>query len=104
MVNWEVGQTMLITGTTLKDARDFHQNELRTIVAVATDGLSVTLNAPLTYVHIATAAYQAEVALLVTGAATRTQLLSRPPQRPETQPLSRPPATRNPAAPWSATV
>ena len=28
-VNWEVGQTVLITGTTLKDARDFHQNEVR---------------------------------------------------------------------------
>ena len=63
-VNWEVGMTVVITGTTLKDARDFHQNELRQIQLVAGDGRSVTLSAALSHVHIAGAAYQAEVALL----------------------------------------
>jgi hypothetical protein len=77
-VNWDIGQTVLITTTVIYDCADewatawcekkTHQNELRQIVAVsmndATSTYLLTLNAPLTYEHYGGYEYQAEVALL----------------------------------------
>jgi hypothetical protein len=63
-VNWEAGQTVLITGTTLKDARDHHQNEEITLASVSSDGYTITLATPTAHAHFATSAYQGEVALL----------------------------------------
>ena len=33
-VNWEAGQQVLLTTTAIKDARDWHRNEVRTIASV----------------------------------------------------------------------
>ena len=62
--NWEAGQVLLITTTTLKDARDWHRNEKMTISSIDATGKVVTLTGSLAYHHEASAAYQAEVALL----------------------------------------
>jgi len=70
LVNWEVGQTILITTTELKDSRDFNRNELRVISGIARapnfSGTTtrITLDRPLTYLHYGGSEYQAEVALL----------------------------------------
>jgi len=69
-VNWEAGQQIVVVTTALKDSRDWHQNEVRTIVQVlqapAGSGAAaaVRLEVPLQYDHAATGSYQAEVALL----------------------------------------
>ena len=69
-VNWDVGMQVVVTGTALKDARDWHQNEVRTIAATAAashlgQGITqVALSAPLDFHHYGGAEYQAEVGLL----------------------------------------
>eukprot|EP01113_Clastostelium_recurvatum_P030352 TRINITY_DN3679_c0_g2_i2.p1 TRINITY_DN3679_c0_g2~~TRINITY_DN3679_c0_g2_i2.p1 ORF type:complete len:910 (+),score=157.18 TRINITY_DN3679_c0_g2_i2:178-2907(+) len=68
-VNWQAGQRIVITTTELKDSRDWHRNEERTIVAVlkTTLGTSVTaiqVDTPLLYKHFGGKEFQAEVALL----------------------------------------
>lgn len=78
-VDWEPGQTVLVTGTTLKDARDFHQNELRQVASVAGDGLAVTFTSGLDHVHAANSAYQAEVALLSRRLVVQGSELDSPP-------------------------
>lgn len=69
VVNWQIGQRIVIATTELKDARDWHRNEERTItdVKLTTLGQSVSaikLDEPLSYLHFGGSEYQAEVALL----------------------------------------
>jgi len=73
-VNWEVGQTVLLTTTALKDARDYHENEIFNIthiyrVAGPQDEVLgnvtvVHVSRPVVYRHYAGREYQAELALL----------------------------------------
>ncbi|GBG25007.1 Spermidine synthase [Hondaea fermentalgiana] len=65
-VNWQVGQQVVLTGTEIKDARDWHRNEVRTITNVAVSGefSSVTLDTALEYTHYGGPEYQGEVGLL----------------------------------------
>ena len=70
LVNWEVGQTIVVTTTALKDSLDWTQNEVRNITAVwAAPHLGaaisvVQVSSPLLYEHYGDTEYQAEVALL----------------------------------------
>jgi hypothetical protein len=69
LVNWQVGQTIVITSTELKDSRDWHANEECIIVSVfrttlGADISAVYVAAPLRYTHYGGPEYQAEVALL----------------------------------------
>lgn len=77
-VNWDVGQTILVTPTVVYDCHPQwsasycqsqpHQNELRIITSISMNSITgvyrVFLNKPLTYYHYAGYEYQAEVALL----------------------------------------
>eukprot|EP01113_Clastostelium_recurvatum_P039916 TRINITY_DN614_c0_g1_i1.p1 TRINITY_DN614_c0_g1~~TRINITY_DN614_c0_g1_i1.p1 ORF type:complete len:1844 (-),score=383.73 TRINITY_DN614_c0_g1_i1:116-5647(-) len=73
-VNWQVGQTIVITTTEVKDSRDWHRNEERIITAILRTSLgaagqnsvitAIQLNTPLDYKHFGGKEYQAEVALL----------------------------------------
>ncbi|KAJ3282588.1 Fibrocystin-L [Rhizoclosmatium sp. JEL0117] len=70
IVNWEVGQTIIITTTATKDSRDFNQNDIAVIEDIeaaqnigATTSL-VTIKEPLLYDHYGGPEYQAEVGLL----------------------------------------
>ena len=67
-VNWEVGQTIMVTTTELKDSRDYNHNEERTIAAIYRTSLpnvtAIRVSEPLAYKHFAGKSYQAEVALL----------------------------------------
>ncbi|GBG34943.1 G8 domain-containing protein DDB_G0286311, partial [Hondaea fermentalgiana] len=65
-VNWQPGQLLLVTGTELKDSRDWHRNEVRTITAVERSGnfARITLSLPLEYTHFGGVEYQGEVGLL----------------------------------------
>eukprot|EP00808_Paulinella_micropora_P004982 g27531.t1 len=65
----QAGQSVLISTTELKDARDWHHNEQRVIVATrkTTLGSAVTaiqLDSPLSFTHYGGREYQAEVSLL----------------------------------------
>ena len=68
IVNWEVGQQVVVVTTAIKDDRSWHQNEARTITAVAADpggiGSIITFDEPLWNTHIANLHYQGEVGLL----------------------------------------
>ncbi|KAJ3128429.1 Fibrocystin-L [Nowakowskiella sp. JEL0407] len=70
LVNWQIGQTIVITTTVLKDSRDYTQNEIRKIAAINTAPnlgpkiTALTLDKPLNYTHYGGREYQAEVALL----------------------------------------
>lgn len=61
-VNWEVGQSVVITSTSFNNSADNHQYEVRVIKAV--QGKLVQFTQPLEYYHYAGAEYQGEVALL----------------------------------------
>ncbi|KAJ3232656.1 Fibrocystin-L [Chytriomyces hyalinus] len=69
-VNWEVGQSIVITTTVTKDSRDFNQNEELQITTITrADGIGsqtsiIGLSAPLRYNHYGGSEYQAEVGLL----------------------------------------
>ena len=73
-VDWEVGQQIVLITTAMRDSRDWHQNEIFTIVAIATASTTslpfpeiktrITLSSPIVYEHIARPEYQGEVALL----------------------------------------
>ncbi|KAJ3062710.1 Fibrocystin-L, partial [Rhizoclosmatium hyalinum] len=70
IVNWEVGQTILITTTATKDSRDFNQNDVAVIASIGlASGIGpsvslITLAAPLSFNHYGGPEYQAEVGLL----------------------------------------
>jgi hypothetical protein len=63
-VNWEPGQTIVLVTTAMKDSREWHQNEVLTIVSVSGGGTTVTVDKPILHKHAANAGYQAEVGLL----------------------------------------
>ena len=67
-VNWEPGQEIVVTTTALKDSREWHQNEVHTVLVVDSSiedgGSAVYLTDALQYKHIANDNYQAEVGLL----------------------------------------
>jgi len=65
-VNWRQGAKIVLTGTEVKDARDWHRNEEAIISSVRVNrGFSrITLTAPLQFHHFASADYQGEVGLL----------------------------------------
>ena len=66
-VNWEAGQTFIVTTTAVKDARDYSETEERVIAEVRSlaNGMGALRFAPpLNFSHYAGAEYQAEVALL----------------------------------------
>ena len=68
-VNWEPGQQIVVVTAALKDSRDWHQNEVRTIASVTNNptpnvGAMVIVTEPLQYRHIANKQYQVEVGLL----------------------------------------
>lgn len=62
-VDWPAGGEVLIVTTALKDSRDWHRNEIRTLASL-TDGRTVRLSSPLAARHAATDDYQGEVAYL----------------------------------------
>ena len=71
--DWEAGQQLLLTTTALKDARDWHRNEVRTIAQVdvyprsslpAGVGSAIRLSAAVSFAHAAGDAYQGEVGLV----------------------------------------
>jgi hypothetical protein len=69
LVNWQPGQRIVITTTELKDSRDWHRNEERTIVSVkrttlGANVIAIQLDSPLSYKHFGGKEYQAEVSLL----------------------------------------
>jgi len=69
MVNWQPGQSILVTTTELKDSRDYNRNEERIIsqvyrTSVHANVSAVRVTVPFTYKHYGGRAYQAEVALL----------------------------------------
>ena len=82
-VNWQAGQQIVLTTTAIKDSRDWHRNEVRTIgTNIATPpagvGAALWLSTPAQYVHEANDGWQGEVALLsrtivVQGAATDSE-------------------------------
>ena len=71
-VNWLPGQQVVVVTSALKDSRDCHQNEVRTVASVVTDPRSlpkkvkaaVYLTEPLQFRHVANKHYQVEVGLL----------------------------------------
>jgi hypothetical protein len=68
-VNWQPGQRVLITTTSYKDARDYHENEifaLKAVLRVSADSsmTAIQLDGAVRYRHYAGKEYQAEVALL----------------------------------------
>jgi hypothetical protein len=71
-VNWQAGQEIVLVTTALKDARDWHRNEVVVIAEAVSDrsqlpegvGTAVRLTSPAMYKHTATDAYQGEVGLL----------------------------------------
>ncbi|GBG35115.1 G8 domain-containing protein DDB_G0286897 [Hondaea fermentalgiana] len=65
-VNWQPGQILVVIGTEIKDARDWHHNEIRTIAAVERSGefARITLTSPLEHTHFGGVEYQGEVGLL----------------------------------------
>uniref|UniRef100_A0A7S3L0I4 G8 domain-containing protein n=1 Tax=Amphora coffeiformis TaxID=265554 RepID=A0A7S3L0I4_9STRA len=69
-VNWEPGQQIVVITSAIKDSRDWHQNEIRTIESVYTASnhpevaAVVTVTEPLEYRHVGHASYQTEVGLL----------------------------------------
>ncbi|KAJ8606766.1 hypothetical protein CTAYLR_009564 [Chrysophaeum taylorii] len=69
-VNWEAGMRVVVTTSQLRDARDWHQNEVSTIDKVrsashlAPGATAVYLTTALKYDHWASEEYQAEVGLL----------------------------------------
>lgn len=69
LVNREAGQEIVVMTTTLKDSRDYTENEVRRVRRVlrvwpGSPITAVELDAPLTRNHYAGQEYQAEVALL----------------------------------------
>jgi hypothetical protein len=65
-VNWEPGQQIVLVTTAMKDAREFHQNEVLTIdyLLPSEVGTEVYLTTPVQFIHVANSGYQAEVGLL----------------------------------------
>lgn len=70
-VNWEAGQEIVLITSAVHDTRDWHQNEIFTIISVETNTNDhnevksiVFLSEPIKYEHIARREYQAEVGLL----------------------------------------
>lgn len=67
-VNWEVGQSIVVTTTELKDSRDYNRNEERIIKAVYStiyaNVSAIEVTEPFVFKHYAGKPYQAEVALL----------------------------------------
>jgi hypothetical protein len=63
-VNWPPGGEVLVVSTALKDSRDWHRNEVRTLKSLGNAGRRLFLSSPLGSRHSATADYQAEVAYL----------------------------------------
>lgn len=68
-VNWEPGQEVVVLTSALKDSREWHQNEVRTIDEVHPNppegvGAVVFLTEPLNHRHVGSKNYQIEVALL----------------------------------------
>jgi hypothetical protein len=70
LVNWRPGQTIVITTTEVKDARDWHRNELaviKKVYKVSSLGPNISaieLEGKIQYKHYAGNEYQAEVGLL----------------------------------------
>ncbi|GBG34875.1 G8 domain-containing protein DDB_G0286897 [Hondaea fermentalgiana] len=65
-VNWRAGQRLVLTGTEIKDSRDWHRNEVREIANVHVKGefSRITLTEALAYTHYGGPEYQGEVGLL----------------------------------------
>ncbi len=66
-VNWEIGQTFIVTTTALKDSRAYSETEERVIhhaMTLPSGGAALHFLAPLLYSHYAGPEYQAEVGLL----------------------------------------
>lgn len=65
--NWEVGQEIVLVTTAMKDARDWHENEILVIAEILSTletGSSIRVSTPVQQRHVATPNYQAEVGLL----------------------------------------
>ena len=63
-VNWEAGQEVVLTTTAIKDARDFHRNEVLTLARDANGSDELELTSAASYLHEAHGAWQGEVGLL----------------------------------------
>eukprot|EP01124_Arcella_intermedia_P022125 TRINITY_DN3233_c0_g4_i1.p1 TRINITY_DN3233_c0_g4~~TRINITY_DN3233_c0_g4_i1.p1 ORF type:complete len:1092 (+),score=168.98 TRINITY_DN3233_c0_g4_i1:472-3276(+) len=67
IVNWQPGQSLVITTTEWKDSRDWHRNEekeIESVYLVSGNVAAIKLTTPLVYKHYGGTEYQAEVALL----------------------------------------
>ena len=84
LVNWQPGQEIFITTTQVKDSRDWHQNEVVTVVNVTVASFGtlnvslVTFQQRLQFAHYGGSEYQAEVGLLsrrivIQGSATDSE-------------------------------
>ena len=67
--NWEAGQQIVLTTTALKDARDWHRNEVLTLSGQLSPaphgfGAALQLTSPAQFAHEANDAWQGEVGLL----------------------------------------
>jgi hypothetical protein len=63
-VNWPAGGEVLVTSTALKDSRDWHRNEIRTLSSRTNAGRKLFVSSPFQARHAATRDYAAEVAYL----------------------------------------
>jgi hypothetical protein len=66
-INWEPGQQIVIVTTSMKDSKEWHQNEVHTVASVDNTppiGSIVYLQSALAYKHVGILGYQAEVGLL----------------------------------------
>jgi G8 domain len=68
VVNWQVGQEIVITTTEVKDSRDFNRNSIVTITSIQrianSDLSAIGFTPALTFKHYGGREYQAEVGLL----------------------------------------
>lgn len=85
IVNWQVGQSIVISTTELKDSRDWNRNEERVIVDVKRTTLgggtvsAIQVNTPLSFQHFGGREYQAEVALLSRNIVVQGDATNSPP-------------------------
>lgn len=69
-VNWEVGQQIILITSSLKDSRDYNQNEILTIQEIDTNPLSIDVGTiiivkeTIQHTHVANEYYQIEVGSL----------------------------------------
>ena len=94
-VNWEIGQTFIVTTTALKDSRAYSETEERVIhhaVTLPSGGAALHFLTPLLYFHYSGPEYQAEVGLLSRRLTVAGSAWDSPPTDPLPAECPAPPA------------